>query len=433
MAYPCYWFLRTKYLQTFKEKCTQSCAIGDCLGRDLNLPPLGHFGHIGLANNINYVYEMLTESTVASESNLESQLWYNTIYSFMNKTEYWGNRWIGELWTPEQEWRFNTLAGNMDFCERVGCNYNYFTLIQDPSIQFNGTNKIYNKGIYRCDTFVIRMYNYIGVTFNISTITPASVYSAFPDYYTDSFINYQLNQDSSTINGKLENNRLGLNSDIDEISKILSNDDFQNNYKNAISLINKETNPLIIREIALYLIIAARSGKVNDIELIKSEIRSLFNIPNCADELAKIDIGSIYSEKELENIFYEYNQNFSNRGKMDLVNIFLSKSILNEKNYDVSSPIGQFISSNIPQKNIQLTKTHLAAGWFRLTSDFTFSDNFKKELRKIIADNKNNYALQTKDAADFKVLNELLNDPDNNKKHKKGNFKITLTTLPPIK
>ena len=410
------------YAESIKSQLRSVHAHGDCHGRDLHITNLGWIGHVGLESYNDSIYEMLTQETTAWESGLPSNLWLSTLKSFQQSTVYWGNRWDSIYWAEANRWYLDVLELNMQFCDKVGCDYSYVAVYRDPVILSESNNKTYYKGLYRCDTFVYRMYEIIGKQFNLTFVWPANVFNSFTD-----------NSDYSFFDNNLENNLMISNDHFDYILKMLNNTDYKNNYKNVISVIKNETEQQIIREIALYLIRVIHSKQTNDDELIKSEIRKMLTIPNCADELVKIDIGSIYSEKELENIFDENCQYLSDTGKMSLANLFVNKSILNEKPFDHNSAIGQYICNNITEKDIQLRKAHVTAGWYRLTNDFSFSNGFKNELRDIIIKNKSYSAQNPKIEDDFKVLDELLSDPDNNKKHHKGNFKITLTTCPPIK
>ena len=171
-------------------------------------------------------------------------------------------------------------------------------------------------------------------------------------------------------------------------------------------MVDKNDDPIIVREVALYLIVAIQMNKVDDIKQVKSVIEGFFEFDNCADSLASIDIGSVFTENEISDIFTSYKLKLSDHGKSSLVSIFLNKTILNEIPIDTNSDIYKYIINKMSIKGLAKKKIHIVAGWYRMTSKFDFSDKFKQELKEII---KNHSSDLTEDETrDFELIKGLL-------------------------
>lgn len=149
-------------------------AVGDVVGRALNVSGLGWIGHVGMYDG-NKVLEALNEPTVIQK---------NTVSNFKGRSSYWGAKygtWTGlykaidkganqanfsPTYTTTAIWK---EGGYAQTCVKRnwygGCIQYQMTLV---------------KGQFRCDTFVLYSY-YYGAGVYLSTIAlPSVVYNAMP-------------------------------------------------------------------------------------------------------------------------------------------------------------------------------------------------------------------------------------------------------------
>ncbi len=170
-AYP--WSSRPSKPEPIISKRPQ--AVGDIVGRDLNVTGLGAFGHVGMWTG-SKVMEVLNESSVVQQ---------NSLRSFHNKTKWWGARyntsifidrqkmidegWAQRLYNPDYTLRTSFIVGKQ---EEVCTSW---------ASSFCREKKVVVKpGLWRCDTFVNWSY-YQGARVwadsGLNTITPRSLFS----------------------------------------------------------------------------------------------------------------------------------------------------------------------------------------------------------------------------------------------------------------
>jgi hypothetical protein len=130
---------------------------GDLLGRDLNYPIVSVFGHVGIWDSSSRkVIEVMNEPRVIQE---------NSLHRFVTKSPYWGARGYDSRWGFREVVTF--AKREISFGPAAYTVRAFYTA---------GSSR--GPGTFRCDTFVIHLYDRAGI--NIDGLRlPVAVWNRF--------------------------------------------------------------------------------------------------------------------------------------------------------------------------------------------------------------------------------------------------------------
>lgn len=355
--------------------------IGDVHGRDLKLPGVSWAGHIGIEDESGYIYEMLKDSKITSEFGVESELGRNTAQSFKRASPYWGARYFSGLHTPKEIVRLKEyILPNANIAYRIGVDYTVSMGTREPKGQIfeNGEKKVITKGLYRCDTFVAKMYETGKVDLGILNFLPRNVFNSFSD-------KRKFTPLASNTEGPV-NRGTSLSEQIQEISKLHQSHDIESRVNTAIRYFESDSSKLAKKESLFVLLSSFASSNRKLQEGIKESVRKAFAEGAYTDMIASSDLATIFTVEEIAAIFEKHGNSLNHRSKLSLANTYLNSAILNEKKIALDG-IGGVIEANISPMEIERRKLVIGAIWHQLTGNLDFGDSFIEELRELALSN----------------------------------------------
>lgn len=369
--------------------------LGFVWGRDLAYDWANFVGHVGIEDDHGMIYEMLGDEFVTSAWGARSELNYNDKYDFLRRSDFWGKRYAWELYSSAQWYRLNDyVRPNMELAYELGADYTITTITKDPVgyIASDGTRWV-EKGEYRCDTFVNRMYETGAIDLGVSIMIPYNVYHAFPDSEGESSNIVVLNNLEYQQNKKLnKHNKSGIDYIRISQSQLPSIQKYQEmsfsgkvgmfeNLKRQATLIDQqrqlynlievEENEKLKKEILLILF----SYWGHNINLTKEQIKikdelfeELIKNKETRNIVVNLGIDRVVSNEKLKNLLIEKGHLFTEEQNSSIINSFINYAILNGKNPFSDLQIGDLASKELPEyEDISRRVQTVLSGWIRLT------------------------------------------------------------------
>lgn len=163
---------------------------GDVVGRNLDLPGLKGFGHVGMFDGKGHVIEVLNVKGKVVQK--------NSLKSFKSKSKYWGARYSNatrvKLYRDRMvkngynqrkfspSYTFTSIAVVGGYKKICLSSENPFStaLLYGREAQCYQWGYVLKKGRWRCDTFVNYMYRSVMHEPIASVMTPRNIYRAMP-------------------------------------------------------------------------------------------------------------------------------------------------------------------------------------------------------------------------------------------------------------
>ena len=157
-------------------------ALGNVMGRDLDVPGMGWIGHVGIVYAESYIPpdKVSTQGRVIEVLNENQVIQINTFQSFKSKSNYWGNG---------SGVANNSTDNIMKILKEANTQRGFCPIYTTTALYQPGTPN--SCAVFRCDTFVYHIYYSVGYKLikDGGVMLPESIFKAFPFHYSEYSIN----------------------------------------------------------------------------------------------------------------------------------------------------------------------------------------------------------------------------------------------------